>query len=89
MCSVATSDLDGQAVAAVAGFGLGEVYMNPWTDVPVPMALQKRVFPFADEVLGALHKSGCTNNGSINFLELLIKLRPFVWRVSSLVPLHQ
>ncbi len=70
-----------QAVVALAGFPVGETYFVPWAQVKVPDALQKQIFPFCEDVLAKLRISGCQNQGTINFLELLQLLRPFFWRV--------
>jgi len=70
-----------QAVVALAGFPVGETYFVPWAQVKVPDALQKQIFPFCEDILARLRVSGCQNQGTINFLELLQLLRPFFWRV--------
>lgn len=71
-----------KAVVALAGFSVGETYATSWTEVEVPDELESQIFPFAENVLAQLRAAGCTNQGSINFLELLQHLRPFFWRVS-------
>ncbi|KAF8268134.1 hypothetical protein EI94DRAFT_1700470 [Lactarius quietus] len=70
----------GNAVTALAGFYVGETYRVPWAEVSVPGTLTKRVFPFVEETLAALRAGGCRNQGTINFLELLLELWPFFWR---------
>jgi hypothetical protein len=73
-----------QAVVALAGFYVGEAYCVPWADVPVPNELQLEIFPFVEEELSHLQTPDCKiNQGTVNFLELLQLLRPFVWRVSA------
>ncbi len=72
-----------QAVVALAGFAVGESYSVPWASVDVPIELQKRVFPFVEGALVCLQESGSPNEGTYNFLHLLVELRPFFWRVSQ------
>ena len=73
-----------QAVVALAGFYVGEAYCVPWAEVPVPDVLQLEIFPFVEEELSYLRTSDSKiNQGTVNFLELLQLLRPFVWRVSA------
>ena len=75
-----------QAVCALAGFYVGEAYNVPWATVDVPQDLQTLIFPFVEPALANLtaNDSGQprANYGTINFLELLQQLRPFLWRVS-------
>ena len=73
-----------QAVVTLAGLFVGEAYCVPWSEVPVPEGLQLQVFLFVESVLSKLETCNSKlNQGTVNFLELLQKLRPFVWRVSS------
>ena len=51
-----------QAVVALAGFFVGEVYCVPWSEVPVPEGLQLQVFPFVEGVLSKLEMC----NGKLN-----------------------
>jgi hypothetical protein len=74
-----------QAVTALAGFPVGEIYRVPWSEVPVPEVLKKKIFPFVEEALATLRAKGCKNQGTINFLELLQQLRPYFWRVCYLL----
>src|ERR1700761_4982705 len=71
----------------MAGFWVGEQYHVPHTTVPVPSKLQQSVFPFAEDAKCNLTGSAATNQGVLNFFELLQFLRPFFWRVSALVSL--
>lgn len=80
-CISARSDQTSQAVTALAGFYVGEPYSVPWATVEVPTELQIKVFPFVEGALANMQANGCTNQGTINFLELLQELRPFFWRV--------
>jgi hypothetical protein len=70
---------------ALASFYVGETYRVPWSEVPVPQSMMKKIFPFVEEMLATLRANGCKNQGTINFLELLRELRPFFWRVRYLL----
>ncbi|KAK0430229.1 hypothetical protein EV421DRAFT_1744357 [Armillaria borealis] len=69
-----------QAVVALAGFAVGKSYSVPWASVDVPIELQKRVFPFVEGALVCLQESRSSNEGTYNFLRLLVELWPFFWR---------
>ncbi|KAF8269412.1 hypothetical protein EI94DRAFT_1699513 [Lactarius quietus] len=56
------------AITVLAGFYVGETYRVPWTEVPVPGTLIKRVFPFVEETVAALRAE---------------ELQPFFWQVMA------
>lgn len=71
-----------QAVCALAGFYVGEQYHVPWAMTEVPPELKMEIFPFTEGALANLRLGSATNQGTINFLELLQFLRPYFWQVS-------
>ncbi|KAF8590847.1 hypothetical protein K439DRAFT_1611762 [Ramaria rubella] len=70
-------------ITVLAGFYVGENYNVPWTAVEVPLGLQARIFAFAEAALANIKCTPTPNQGTVNFLELLIYLRPFLWRLAA------
>ncbi|PPR03704.1 hypothetical protein CVT24_007425 [Panaeolus cyanescens] len=69
---VYSSKIPKAAAVALAGFPVGESYYVPWSQVPVPDALQLKLYPFCEDALALLRAHGCKNQGMINFLILLL-----------------
>ncbi|KAF8513082.1 hypothetical protein JB92DRAFT_3096623 [Gautieria morchelliformis] len=86
---VYSSKIPKAGVTALAGFYVGENYNVPWAVVDVPTELQTCIFPFAEAALAKVKGVATPNQGTINLLELLIQLRPFLWRhVASLYAVY-
>ncbi|PBK85337.1 hypothetical protein ARMGADRAFT_1087518 [Armillaria gallica] len=83
-----TAKIPKLAVIALAGFAVSESYSVPWASIDVPIELQKRVFPFVEGALMCLQESGSPNEGTYNFLRLLVELRPFFWRTMAAISLQ-
>ncbi|KAF8584502.1 hypothetical protein K439DRAFT_1566980 [Ramaria rubella] len=70
-------------ITVLAGFYVGKNYNVPWTAVEVPLGLQACIIAFDEAALANIKCTPTPNQGTVNFLELLIYLHPFLWHLAA------